>query len=170
MVCWRGVGDDARTPSTKHQATPASTGVAAGNRRRPPLQTQSISGHHHHHQPTTTRCSGARTKVAGEGLLAPRHVAGVADGRKRAQRLVGARVFQRDGQRAVAAHAVASDARVADVQGREVRGQQRGQLLRVCVWVGVGVCGRAWRARRPGVTRVARTQQQARSVTADAPL
>lgn len=47
------------------------------------------------------------TKVASECLDAPGHVAGVADGRKRAQALEHARVLEGDCERAVASHAVA---------------------------------------------------------------
>src|SRR5690606_30004111 len=48
-------------------------------------------------------------EVGGEGLLAPGHAAGRDDRRERGHAAEAARVLQRDGQRAVAAHRVAAD-------------------------------------------------------------
>lgn len=69
-------------------------------------------------------------QVAGKGLLAPRAVDGVGDGREGRARLVQGRVLEVQGQRAVAAHRVARDGHAVLVQlvpeGAE---QGRGQLL-----------------------------------------
>jgi hypothetical protein len=48
----------------------------------------------------------ARPEVAREGLLAPGHLAGRHDGREGRHARVAARVAQREGERAVAAHGV----------------------------------------------------------------
>lgn len=67
-------------------------------------------------------------QVGMEGLLPPRHVAGRDDRRKRRHAAVAPGVAQRDHQRAMAAHRMATDR--ARVGHREVRLDQRRQFLR----------------------------------------
>lgn len=96
-----------------------------------------------------------RPQVSREGLVAPRAGRRVGDGRERADRLVLARVLEEQGQRAVAAHAVAGDGDAGRVQlvaelgkdgGRQLLGHVRlhvvvlgpGRLRRVDVEAGAG--------------------------------
>mmetsp|Transcript_84851 Transcript_84851/g.252925 ORF Transcript_84851/g.252925 Transcript_84851/m.252925 type:complete len:572 (+) Transcript_84851:157-1872(+) len=62
-------------------------------------------------------------EVEREGLLAPGRVRRVRDRGEGGNRLVRARVLQRNGQGAVAAHAVAEDARLLGLDGQESLGE-----------------------------------------------
>ncbi len=72
-------------------------------------------------------CFALFAEVGGKRLLAPRHLAGRNDRRKRRHAAVAPRVPQCNDQRAVPAHRVAADR--ARPGGREVRLDQRRQLV-----------------------------------------
>lgn len=84
-------------------------------------------------------------QVPREGLLPPRALAGVADGRKGAHALVLAGVLEEEGEGAVAAHGVAGDGDALGVQLLEVGEEELRQLrgeVRLHAVVGVpGVLG-----------------------------
>src|SRR3546814_4146417 len=69
------------------------------------------------------------TKVGGESLAAPRHLARCHDGREGRDRLEDLRMMQGQGERAVAAHRVAADADGIALH-REGSGDEFRQLAR----------------------------------------
>ncbi len=82
-------------------------------------------------------------QVAAKGLDAPGPLAGVADGRKGADRLVLAGVLEEEGEGAVAAHRVAGNGDARGVELLELGKDGGGQLLRdVRVHLVVGVVRR----------------------------
>ena len=74
--------------------------------------------------------TGKLTEVASEGLLAPRAVDRVADGREGRDRLVLVVVLEENGQGPVAPHGVAHERGVRGVDVRELFHQVDGELLR----------------------------------------